>query len=244
MEGLCKVLCIVVLVALCMGCVHRQSLDALGCLDPQMEMAQSQKEIPILVRELNKFSRFVTDNTIHVFYRDTSASYIGIPIETTHYPFFLDKTTIADYKVLEFNQPEEIFATFHFCHGKYIAYLLRAPSAYSSTAIDLWIYDPRDKVWLESVRVADAFGDGGWHFILDGWLVDLDGDGFRDLVQRRRDHWFEEDYRTERESDSLTVRMWKKDRFLPEEVSTNQEFLSTYDIRDWGVSPWGTVPFP
>jgi hypothetical protein len=245
----CKGLIIAALVALCLGCSHQPNLDVLGCLDPQTETVQAQKQIPILVQELSKKSRFRTDNTIYVFYRGNSECYNGVPIEPTHYPFFLGKTThffpdIHDYEVLKYNQPGEIFATFHFCHGNYIAYLLRAPSAYDSSAIDLWIYNPKTKEWLEAVRVADHFGDAGWYFTLDGWLVDIDGDGFRDLVQRRRDHWLDEDWETERESDSLTVRMWKKDRFLPPRVLTNRESLQIYDIPDWKIRSSVIIPCP
>ena len=67
------------------------------------------------------------------------------------------------------------------------AYILRVPSKYDASSITLWIHQDTRGYWLPPVPVADAYGDANWSFQQDAWLVDRDGDGKRDLVQRRTD---------------------------------------------------------
>jgi hypothetical protein len=216
------------------GCAHER-FEA-SALKPGDEGVENWKEIvKLLLQELDGKSRLINQSVIYVSYKMDPGSYEGVPIEIRHYQFFLGEASrfpelSRDYSVLSYNQPEEIFATVRFSHDShYTAYLLRAPSAYSSSAIDLWIYDRKDKVWLDPIRVADEFGDADWHFKLDGWFMDIDGDGSQDLIQRRRDSY---EY-GEKETDSLTIRMWKNGQFLPAKVSTDPKLLSTYDIPDW-----------
>ena len=66
-------------------------------------------------------------------------------------------------------------------------FILRVPSQYSSSALAMWTYDLKGKHWLRPWTVADAFGDEGWSFQMDAWLVDHNADGFRDVLQRRTD---------------------------------------------------------
>lgn len=91
-------------------------------------------------------------------------------------------------------------------------YVLRVPGRYWSSAMALWIYNDKAGRWLRPIYIADAYGDAGWSFQADAWLVDRDQDGYRDLVQRRTD-WemdLESAYAAERiVSDSISWRFFQ-----------------------------------
>jgi hypothetical protein len=179
-----------------------------------------------LISEIKRNSLVTNEKSIYVFYRRDSAIYNGTALDVRYYDYFIDQ-----YDVLKFKQPDEIFATYHFrLTDNLTGFLLRAPSMYSSSAIDLWIFDNKHNKWLSRpIRIADRYGDGGWYFSLDGWLVDINGDGIRDLIQRRRDSI---EY-GENEKDSLTIRLWSNGKYLPAEISKNRNLLRTFDIPDW-----------
>jgi len=67
------------------------------------------------------------------------------------------------------------------------AYILRVPSQYESSAIALWVHEDTKGYWLPPFNAADSFGDEGWVFQEDAWLVDKNHDGYRDVVQHRTD---------------------------------------------------------
>ncbi len=122
--------------------------------------------------------------------------------------------------------PGELFAVGYAPIGpRLTAYVLRVPSQYESSAIALWIHDDAKQYWLPPLDVADAFGDEGWSFQQDAWLVDRDHDGYRDLVQRRTD-WNEG--RTI--ADSLSWRFWQA-RFG--HLGWRQDLRDSADLRSF-----------
>jgi len=87
------------------------------------------------------------------------------------------------------HQPEGYWALVKFSQASDItAYLLRAPSCYgSSYAITLVLYDIRLNKPLSTTTLADTCADAGWEFYVESWLIDLNGDGYLDLVTKRQD---------------------------------------------------------
>ena len=68
-----------------------------------------------------------------------------------------------------------------------IGLIIRRPSQYSETAIDLYTWDNLQKKIVDVTNLTDALGDEGWYFIQDAWLKDLDGDRKLDIITRRKD---------------------------------------------------------
>jgi hypothetical protein len=64
--------------------------------------------------------------------------------------------------------------------------IVRRPSQYGETAIDLNIWNNRTEKIIETVNLSDAFGDGMWFFVKDAWIVDFNGDKKLDIVTRRK----------------------------------------------------------
>ncbi len=114
----------------------------------------------------------------------------------------------------------------------YEGFLLRVPSRYTSSAIDLWMYDNNSGSWLSPVRIADGYGGGTWQYAMDGWLVDLEGDGHTDLVHRHR-HWWTDESLNEHQADSLFVRRWLGNAFSEAVLSDDTTLARIFLPRRW-----------
>lgn len=68
-----------------------------------------------------------------------------------------------------------------------IGLIIRRPSQYSETAIDLYTWDNSQKKIVDVTNLTDAFGDEGWHFVQDAWVKDLNNDKNLDIITRRKD---------------------------------------------------------
>lgn len=90
-------------------------------------------------------------------------------------------------------------------------YLLRVPGPYATSAIDLFVLS-EDQALAPPVRVADNYSTGSGQVVIRSALVDVTGDGVRDLVQRKRVFWTDDDL-VDRAADSLFVRSWEEDGF-------------------------------
>jgi hypothetical protein len=82
--------------------------------------------------------------------------------------------------------------------------------------IELVLYDGKAERFGGLVPVGVAFADGTSRTRQDGWLVDVDSDGCRDLVRREK-RWDLDAGGLY--SDSLTVRLWKARGFSVVELS-------------------------
>lgn len=111
--------------------------------------------------------------------------------------------------------------------------LLRAPTEQDATMVDLWVWDAKRKAWEPPVKLADGFGDGEWYFMQDAWLVDLDGDGIRDAVRRRRDTWVDDETGRAGQSDTLWVSHGGLHGFSAFVRSTDPRLLRTFDVAHW-----------
>jgi hypothetical protein len=102
------------------------------------------------------------------------------------------------------------------------AYLLYVPAVDFGHQAELWIVNRVEQCVLLPQSVAVAWGDGGESVELESWLVDLDGDGIRELVQRTVSAWTIESpadtLETTETSDSLSVFRWRSPRFVRDSV--------------------------
>jgi hypothetical protein len=109
------------------------------------------------------------------------------------------------------------------------AFVLSAPSEMYGTATALWTYDTATCSWSRGPMTSDRGGDGGEQFRLDAWLVDLDGDGQKDLVQRTK-NWGEKDDGKSFVTDKLHAYYWKShgsyfaETFIPDPSDLKKAF--------------------
>jgi hypothetical protein len=95
-----------------------------------------------------------------------------------------------------------------------IGLLIRIPSQYDVTAVDLFIWDNKKNRIVNRERLSDGFGDEGWHFVQDAWISDFNRDGLLDILKRGKDHDVDiEDTTKVSSSDSTFVFLAKGNKF-------------------------------
>ena len=150
-----------------------------------------------LLSELRRISPQWTSESVHVYSpgsMDSGNAMSGVALGEDLEAFF------APFYPLD--QGPDVFAVGWLSIGPgFEGFVLRVPSRYSATELDMWTYDLKGKHWLRPWTIADAFGDAGWSFQMDAWLVDRNADGYRDVLQHRTD----EDWDLEDESAGAKV---------------------------------------
>lgn len=100
------------------------------------------------------------------------------------------------------------------------AYLLRVPGVEVNHGDELWIADNARQCFLLPQLVAFGWGDAGETSALASWLLDIDGDGVRELVQHSVSSVTTESptdtIETTEVTDSVVVLRWVPPRFSPD----------------------------
>jgi hypothetical protein len=113
----------------------------------------------------------------------------------------------------------------------HIGFLLRVPGLYSSSAIDLWVYDRLHHHFQPPERVAEHWADAGHVYDLAGWLVDLDGDHHRDLIQRTYESSADlETGKLRRAGQSAEFRLWAGSGFAAPRASAAADSLLVHAL--------------
>lgn len=177
----------------------------------------------------------ISVDTLHVFSQfDTvrDSTFQGKVIDTSFYHYFgFDETLSANLKDNNgFKQNIYSCYKFKFSDSK-TGLLIRTPSQYDVTAIDLFIWDNAAKRIESKETLSDGFGDEGWYFVQDAWIVDLNSDGQPDIVKRKKDHEDDLDDSTKvSNTDSVFVLLAKDNKF---QKSTTQIDKSKFQLKYW-----------
>jgi len=118
---------------------------------------------------------------------DTSTAdrFQGKQIATSFYKYLKFKNNVAPFSA---DTLYHFYSCFQFkMADKKIGLIIRRPSQYSETAIDLYTWDNSQKKVVDITKLTDAFGDEGWYFVQDAWLKDLNSDKTLDIITRRKD---------------------------------------------------------
>jgi hypothetical protein len=158
--------------------------QALSALDTAGSALLSNPRTSTLVSdELGAKSRPLNADTIFVYSAegDSTWMFTGTPIDSLYRPPFR-----AFYQELVWMHGDSLLLATYCVRidSTHIGFLLRAPGMYSSSAVDLWVYDQLHHHFQPPVRIAEGWGDAGDVYDQIGWLVDLDDDHRRDLLQR------------------------------------------------------------
>ncbi|MBK7908288.1 MAG: hypothetical protein IPJ78_17245 [Gemmatimonadetes bacterium] len=116
------------------------------------------------------------------------------------------------------------------------AFLLRVPGVEVAFREELWIHSAVGQCFLLPELLALAWGDGGETSELETWIVDLDANGVRELVQRSYSSITTENpddtLAVTEISDSVAVLRWRVPRFVQD---------SSFDLNR---IPWARIPRP
>jgi hypothetical protein len=146
----------------------------------------------ISVDNSDEFLKLFTEikgDTIHVFYQEftdpSNDKFKGRQMDPKFYNFIYDYDSLFENEIKE---DYHFFTCFKIrLSSNETGLLIRMPSQYSESAIDLFIWDNQKRKIVNSSQLSDGFGDEGWHFVREGWLVDVNKDGLPDIITREKD---------------------------------------------------------
>ena len=111
--------------------------------------------------------------------------FVGKQINTCFYKYLKTK----HYDPLSIDTSYHLYSCYRFKLSETkLGLIVRRPSQYSETAIDLFSWDILKKQVVDITNLTDAFGDEGWHFVQDAWMKDLNNDQQLDIITRRKDY--------------------------------------------------------
>jgi len=130
-----------------------------------------------------------------------------------NYLFAFD--TVLTYSLIEDGGIDRFYACYKFkLDSNNTGLLIRIPSQYATTAVDLFIWDNKKNRITNRESLSDGFGDEGWHFVQDAWISDFNWDGLFDILKRRKDHEVDIDDTTKvSSSDSTSVFLASGNKF-------------------------------
>lgn len=147
------------------------------------------------------------------------------PLGVCAFPRPLELTLHQRYVQIAFDSGPSVFLVGQSPIGPDQAvFALRVPGMYDPDRIDLYVYDSSGRHLGEPLQVAEAWGDAGEVVWVRSWLVDVDRDGYLDVV--RHSCTTVDDM----ESDSSTVRIYRDN--LETIRWTGQAFAPPEPVRD------------
>jgi hypothetical protein len=74
----------------------------------------------------------------------------------------------------------------------------------------LFVFDQKKQAFTDRITVADFYGGDGGQILTGSYLLDYDGDGDRDIVQREIEHWLDVsgDEPSDKLAESATLLLW------------------------------------
>lgn len=142
--------------------------------------------------------------------------FLGKKINVNKFSFCDDKNIFLNIQACK-DGYSDIYAIGKFkINDMYIGLIIRQFSQYTESLIQLLLWDIHNERVLKGVDLADAFGDAGWSFDMESWIID-----YPDLkiVTRRKDSEYNEDFTTETFTDSIKTTLFRDGRFV---VSFNE----------------------
>jgi hypothetical protein len=109
----------------------------------------------------------------------------GVEIDSAYYPL------LGDYMKKQSNYLKLFAVSKFIINDNFFGLILRVPSQYDESALDLWLYDSKNKRLFHSIELADGFGDENWYFNKDSWFVS-NSTSF-DIISRKIEHEINEE---------------------------------------------------
>ncbi len=171
---------------------------------------------------------------LHVFSPDGTSEdprFMGRPIDSTYHHYiqinnFIYENLKSDY---------QIHGSFRIeLDESHLGLIVRQLSQYSESSITLYIYDRQQSAITSYVEIADSFGDGTWFFDENGWFIDLDGNGYPELIKKKSESW-EEDNEVTNETTmhsrhTFTTFEFKDGKFIESEMEIDED---RFKVKGW-----------
>jgi hypothetical protein len=175
-----RIFCIFILLA---SCSYNKKGTAL--LSDQKESFSAIDSSTIF---LTQFSTIIPAN-LHVYSPFDSLGgkkFEGKIIDTSFYHFLKFKNSLD---LLLTDSSSHLYSCYKFkFEENKTGLLIRRPSQYEASAIDLYIWDDSLKRIINIINLSDAFGDGDWYFVKDAWLKNINNDDHLDIITRKKEY--------------------------------------------------------
>jgi hypothetical protein len=177
----------------------------------------------------------ISIDTLHVFSQfdaNQNTQFQGKEIDKSFFHYFAFDETLTSNLKDNNGFRQNIYSCYKFkLSDSKTGLLIRTPSQYDVTAIDLFIWDNVTKRIESKETLSDGFGDAGWYFVQDAWITDLNRDGQLDILKRKKDHEVDLDDSTKvSNTDSIFVFLARDNKF---QKSTLQIDRSKFQLEHW-----------
>jgi hypothetical protein len=145
--------------------------------------------IPPNYDDLLNFFKNIDFKLLHVYStydKPKGDKFKGVLLNSTYAPIFIN-AIIESGKGPKKQYIDYIHACFRFkINPNYLGLIMRSQEGYDATAIDLWIFNMKEKKLVWSLNLADAYGDENWYFKKDAW-IETKNENFI-IVTRQKDY--------------------------------------------------------
>jgi len=98
----------------------------------------------------------------------------------------------------------------------------------------LLVYDRQRHTFTDRVTVAEWYGGDGGQVLTGSWLLDVDGDGKKDLVRREIEHWLvmqDDAEPLDKTEQNAALLLWKAGQFVPSPTADTAGLVQRFPIR-------------
>ncbi len=160
----------------------------------------------------------------------------GVPIDVKKFAQVNDETIFVNLTACKQGY-SNIYAIAKFeINTRFLGLLVRQQSQYDETLVQLLLMDKRTGKVEKGIDMADSFGDAGWFFSLESWIVNFKFDTTLEIVSRRKDLIPKANFVDYNDMDSITTDTLKISRLVNSVFITqprNQSDTIKFKLKNW-----------
>jgi hypothetical protein len=155
----------------------------------------------------------------------------GIRIDLNKFNYLNDEKLFNNIQAYR-NSSSNAYAIGKFeIDSNYIGLLFRVRSQYDESLIQLFLWDKKNKKIVNGIDLADSFGDEGWYFDLESWIIEYKNNGILKIVTHRKDSDLQEDETNAKINDTLKLYTFEKGKF--QSKMRNLSDTAFYKLISW-----------
>ena len=160
-----------------------------------------------------------------------STPFEGVIIDVDKYPYTDNKDIFINIQACK-SGISHIYAVAKFdIDTKYIGLIIRQYSQYDESLLQLLLWDKNQKKIVKGIELADSFGDEGWYFDTESWIIEYKVDSILKVVTWRKDSEFDDDFKNKTFNDSLKIIIFKSGRFI--ETLGDLSDTINFQLKEW-----------
>lgn len=187
-----------------------------SCIDKKTQKNNSNKTDSIRILQTEEANEFVNlfkpinPKGLHIYPpkwdmngKVINTPFEGVVIDVNKYRFTNDSKIFANIDACK-EGSSNIYAIGRFdIDAKYIGLIIRQYSQYDESAIQLVLWDKEQNKITKGIDLADSFGDEGWYFDKESWIIEYKANSKLEIVTRRLDSEYDEELKNKTFKDSL-----------------------------------------